>query len=321
MDDASAAPVGAVLRIGELARRTGVPVATLRAWESRYGLLEPVRTEGGHRLYREEDVRRVAAVVALVGEGWGPSAAAREVLRGPGPSTGTVTRLRAVPSAADITAPDTAAPDAPAAEALARRLEEAVGALDAGRADAVLDDAFARFEVATALERVVAPVLRRLGEGWQDDPRLIVLEHFATNALRPRLQRLLRGAHRPGAPTCLAAAPETEDHELGVLAAAAVAADHGLAVTYLGARTPSAALARGLAERPFDVVLVGAMTPRAAAAFLADPPDVGTARLVLGGPGFRAEDAARLPGALHAPTLTALPAVLDGALAARGATG
>jgi DNA-binding transcriptional MerR regulator len=67
------------LRIGAVARRTGVAVATLRAWESRYGVLRPSRTDGGHRLYSEEDVDRVLAVLRLTAQGWSVSAAAGSV--------------------------------------------------------------------------------------------------------------------------------------------------------------------------------------------------------------------------------------------------
>ena len=69
----------ATLSIGEVARGTGVTVPTLRAWERRYGLLVPVRTTGGHRRYREEDVRRILAVLELVRQGWAVGAAARQV--------------------------------------------------------------------------------------------------------------------------------------------------------------------------------------------------------------------------------------------------
>src|ERR671938_292476 len=69
----------ATMSIGEVARRTGVTVPTLRAWERRYGLLLPVRTAGGHRRYRDEDVQRVLAVLDLAGEGWAVGAAARRV--------------------------------------------------------------------------------------------------------------------------------------------------------------------------------------------------------------------------------------------------
>ena len=69
----------AAMPIGEVARRTGVAVVTLRAWERRYGLLLPVRTAGGHRRYSHKDVQRVLAVRDLTGQGWTVGAAARQV--------------------------------------------------------------------------------------------------------------------------------------------------------------------------------------------------------------------------------------------------
>jgi PAS domain S-box-containing protein len=57
------------MRVGELARRTGVGVSTLRAWENRFRFLQPQRSPAGHRLYGEIDVERVNAVKRLVGEG------------------------------------------------------------------------------------------------------------------------------------------------------------------------------------------------------------------------------------------------------------
>src|SRR5687767_9303477 len=57
------------MRVGELARRTGVGVSTLRAWERRFQFLEPERSPAGHRLYDEADVGRVDTVLRLVAEG------------------------------------------------------------------------------------------------------------------------------------------------------------------------------------------------------------------------------------------------------------
>jgi PAS domain S-box-containing protein len=66
------------MRVGELARRTGVGVTTLRAWERRFGLLEPNRSRGGQRLYAEADVESIAAVRRLQAEGLTlPAAVAR----------------------------------------------------------------------------------------------------------------------------------------------------------------------------------------------------------------------------------------------------
>ena len=57
------------LRIGELSRRTGVSVDLLRAWEKRYGLLEPSRSGGGFRLYSDADVGRIEAMQHHLGAG------------------------------------------------------------------------------------------------------------------------------------------------------------------------------------------------------------------------------------------------------------
>ena len=75
---------GPGLRIGEVARRTGLTTVTLRAWETRYGLLAPARTAGGQRLYREADVDRVQAVRRLVSQGWSVVGAVSQVLGQPG---------------------------------------------------------------------------------------------------------------------------------------------------------------------------------------------------------------------------------------------
>jgi len=67
------------MRVGELARRTGVGESTLRAWERRFGILDPARSPSGQRLYTEADVERVSAVCRLVAEGLTLSAAVSRV--------------------------------------------------------------------------------------------------------------------------------------------------------------------------------------------------------------------------------------------------
>ena len=70
------------MTIGELARRSGLAVSTIRAWEQRYGLLSPARSAGGHRRYSAEDLRRLRAAQALVEQGVSRSAAAGQAMEG-----------------------------------------------------------------------------------------------------------------------------------------------------------------------------------------------------------------------------------------------
>ena len=77
MDTPEGSPL---LRIGELSRRLGVSDHVLRAWESRYGLLQPVRSAGGFRLYSETDARRVRRMQDHLARGLSAAEAAQAVL-------------------------------------------------------------------------------------------------------------------------------------------------------------------------------------------------------------------------------------------------
>jgi DNA-binding transcriptional MerR regulator/methanogenic corrinoid protein MtbC1 len=68
-----------VYTIGHAARLTGVPSATIRVWERRYGLVRPVRSDGGYRLYDEHGLQLLRAMGALVAGGWSASQAAEHL--------------------------------------------------------------------------------------------------------------------------------------------------------------------------------------------------------------------------------------------------
>lgn len=59
----------ALFPIREVAKLTGVNPITLRAWERRYGLIEPVRTDSGHRLYTQHNIDTLREVVQLTQQG------------------------------------------------------------------------------------------------------------------------------------------------------------------------------------------------------------------------------------------------------------
>lgn len=55
--------------IGEFARLCGINATTLRAWQRRYGLLKPLRTDGGHRLYSDNDVQQALSILDWMRKG------------------------------------------------------------------------------------------------------------------------------------------------------------------------------------------------------------------------------------------------------------
>src|SRR6185436_13380453 len=68
--------------IKEAAARTGLTISVLRAWERRYGVVAPVRTPGGYRVYDEAALARLRAMRRLIDDGWSASAAAAAVVAG-----------------------------------------------------------------------------------------------------------------------------------------------------------------------------------------------------------------------------------------------
>jgi PAS domain S-box-containing protein len=76
------------LTLKAVSGRTGIPAATLRTWQRRYGFLRPERSLGGYRLYSEEDIDRIEQVKYLVGQGVRIGTAMEAVIRAAEGSSG-----------------------------------------------------------------------------------------------------------------------------------------------------------------------------------------------------------------------------------------
>src|SRR5215217_5377412 len=230
------------LRIGELAKRTGVSPELLRAWEQRYGLLEPVRTAGGFRLYSAADEARVQRMQRLVSGGLAAAQAARLILsREP--------------------VPGTASASATILEDAAGNLVASLDRLDEQAANTALDRLFSAYTVETVLQDVVLPYLHRLGDRWAAGEASVAQEHFASNLLRGRLLGLAQGWGQGQGPSAILACLPGEHHELGLLVFGVALRRRGWRITYLGTDSPVGAvadIARSLA--PAVVVLL-AMNP------------------------------------------------------------
>ena len=227
------------LRIGQLARRTGVSPELLRAWEQRYGLLQPTRTAGGFRLYSAGDEARVQRMQRLVSGGLAAAQAARLVLSGGEPE------------------PRTDSGSATTLEEAAANLSAALDRLDEQAANSALDRLFSAYTVETVLQEVVLPYLHRLGERWEAGEVSVAQEHFASNLLRGRLLGLAQGWGQGQGPLAILACVPGEQHELGLLAFGVALRRRGWRITYLGTDSPIGAvadIARSLA--PAVVVLL-----------------------------------------------------------------
>ena len=117
--------------IKEASARSGVGAPLIRAWERRYGVVRPVRTPSGYRLYDDATIRVLVAMRSLVASGWTASEAARAI------SSGEVGIDDVAPVAAPAPAPARRAtgPDHrdAADRAVRRRRRGELGARDRGR--------------------------------------------------------------------------------------------------------------------------------------------------------------------------------------------
>jgi MerR family transcriptional regulator, light-induced transcriptional regulator len=206
-----------VVRIGELSRRTGVSPELLRAWEQRYGLLRPTRSQGGFRLYSSDDERRVRRTTALIADGLSAAEAARLAC-----SLEPVDSGRDSPVVADLVAD----------------LREALDGFDAAAGHVALDRLFSAVSLEFALVEVLIPYLRDLGERWVAGTVTVAQEHFASNLIRGRLLGIAGDYGAGGSATALLASMPREAHDLGLILLGILIARRGWQVTLLGADTP-----------------------------------------------------------------------------------
>lgn len=222
--------------IKEAATRTGIPIELLRAWERRYGVVEPARTAGGYRLYDESAIERLRTMRRLVDDGWSPSVAAGAILRGDPPLPPDSTSGAAGPSDA---------PRASAADAEPVLIDDFVSAaiaLDPAAVELALDRIFAGGTLETILDATLLPALEAIGDAWAAGRLTVAGEHAASHAVLRRLAAAFQAAGRPAERrgVVLVGLPPGAHHELGALAFAVAARRAGLPVLYLGPDLPAA---------------------------------------------------------------------------------
>jgi DNA-binding transcriptional MerR regulator/methylmalonyl-CoA mutase cobalamin-binding subunit len=259
------------LRIGELARRTHVTPDVLRAWERRYGLLQPERSDGGYRLYSSTDEDRVRAMVRHLNAGVAAGEAARLVLE---------ERERAGVESAWL-------------PGLSAELRQALDRFDEAGTQEALDKLIATLSLEAAAREVILPYLRELGERWERGEVSVAQEHFAAIVLRARLLGLARGWDRGMGPRAVLACAPGERHELGLIVFGLLLRQHGWRVTYLGADTPLDTLAAATRELAPAAVVVVALAPDGLTAFREPLTQLArSTRLLLAGAGARSDLAA-----------------------------
>lgn len=243
-----------VLRIGELSRRTGVPVPTIRGWERRYQYPVPSRTSHGYRLYSEADVRGLTQLCALLASGMAVSQAV-EVMR----VREADERAGSSSTAAAVQGEGAGSGVTPGI--LAERLALALLAFDSAGAHELLDRAFGAFGVEVAMCDVSLAAVREIGTQWEQGAATIAQEHFASNLVRGRIWGLARGWDQGSGRRIVLAVTGGDQHDLPLLVLGILLRERGWRVTWIGADTPAAVLLEVSKQVQPELVLVS-MTGR-----------------------------------------------------------
>lgn len=208
--------------------QTGIRPVTLRAWERRYQLLNPHRTNSNYRLYSERDLAVLRWLKSRVDSGLPISTVATELMemRRMGVWPESIPQFKqAAPLQQHQVAPTLQA----------TRLYKALVAHDEALAADILTETYALYDVATVCLDVVTPCLVSIGDAWQQGQIRIITEHFGSNFLRGRLMSLFQAQPTPrAAPRIIIGCAPSELHDIGSLMLALLLRREGYRVEFLG---------------------------------------------------------------------------------------
>ena len=239
--------------IKHASKQVGISPATIRAWERRYAIVSPTRTEGGYRVYDEGDVNALRSMKELIDQGWTARLAADEV--GKRAISGQV-----LPIASNE---GFSSDGKKVGSDLPSQLIEAAARMDAARIGTVLDQLFSLGSFEVVMDSHLFPALHELGDAWSDGRVSVAGEHLASNAVMRRLAVAYEAAAAFGhGPRIVLGLAPNSRHEIGLLAFAVAARRRGMNTDYLGADLPVEDWLRVVEDRrPSAVVLALPTSP------------------------------------------------------------
>ncbi|HEV2774157.1 MAG TPA: MerR family transcriptional regulator, partial [Solirubrobacteraceae bacterium] len=258
----------ALFRIGELSRRTGVSIDVIRAWERRYGLLSPSRSDSNFRMYTRDDVARLRLMQHYIKQQI-PTSRAAELVRDA--QTASMEANPGVPQA-DIRKALTV-------------MRDSLERFDDAPAEQLLRRLIGVFTPGVVFRDVVLPYLRELGLRWECGETSVAQEHFASCFLEHWMFGFARRAGRAGSRRAVLACVPGEQHSLGLTAFGVVLKDLGWNVTFLGRDVPVASVLHASDTVRADAIVLAAVLPEPlAAASSALSEIMETHSVVVGGP-------------------------------------
>lgn len=222
---------------------TGVNAITLRAWERRYGLIKPVRTPKGHRLYTQNDIDLIQQVLELLDKGISIGQV-KDYLKGKSTETRKVT-------------------EADPWSNYQRRMLNAVVRFDTNALDQTYNDALSLYPIDLVTRKLILPLLKNLGDRWASQDGSVAEEHFFGAYLRNKMgARFHHHTGKHDGPLLVASCLPGEHHEVGLMLFCLSALNQGYRLVYLGADTPYSELVVPVERSQANAILLsGSIEP------------------------------------------------------------
>lgn len=226
-----------------IAQQLGLTPGTLRAWEQRYAIVHPARSEGGYRLYSDDDFLTLQTMNDLVRSGMQPAQAAEQVREGRVTPTRNASPGIGVPAGL---------PDPRALVAISR-------AYDTRALEETLDTAFAAAGFEHVVDVWLMEAMVELGHAWANGNLDVSQEHFISAGVIRRLSAAFDAAgHARGGRHVVTGLAPGATHEIATLAFSTMLRRLGVRVTYLGPDLPVASWVQAVRTTRPDAVVVGA---------------------------------------------------------------
>lgn len=230
--------------IGTVSKLTGVGAITLRAWERRYGLIEPIRKESGHRLFTRQHIDQINRITALTQQGIRISQIRPEMLE---------TEVQTETDEESDTWND-----------YINSMIAAIIDFDEERLEEIYNEALSLYPIGVVTRKLLTPLLIELGLRWASDQGWIAEEHFFAFYLRNKIGARYhhRAKSNTSGPRLLIAGLPGENHEIGLLLFALAAHEAGYRVIPLGANMPLHELTYVARKKDCSAILLsGAIEP------------------------------------------------------------
>ena len=216
-------------------QETGIKPDTLRAWERRYGMPQPERTSGGHRLFSQRDIETIKWLMARQAEGLSISRAV-DLWRSIESDGGDPLVEMEYPSPPQMTSMTQVGGEI---EDLRSEWIEACKRFDEQGAQNILNQAFAQYPPEVVCLDLLTPALSMIGDGWYETDVTIQQEHFASEQATRRIEALIAASPPPTLPgRVLVICPPGEEHTFSPLLITFLIKRSGREAIFLGANVP-----------------------------------------------------------------------------------